>query len=516
MSLSELSERAKLSQVNAFVEYRIALFWFVAVFLVYLSFSPLAISGMGYMGENIEAAQRITANLWQWINGNVGQFVVNWPRHGAVEMLFEVPLLLLQPLLPIKSSDPADRLMSFQPILLTALTSAIFLKWSRRLTGDWKPAIAVTLAASFATMLWPYAYIGLETTQSFFLLLAGFLALNYEQPVAWPRTIALGLAAGVAASAKSNGLFLLPALGFLVCVYLWRDWRNYRALIGVLKQEWAKALCLILLIAAFYWVGSYSRALYWRQHGSLMDYVYRNVLIESPLTFALNLWGQFFSRNKGLVFFAPLAMVGLLVSRTSFRVAPQMTIFSWLVLAGSAGSLSLLVPWEDEVWGPRYLHSAVAPLILCLAAALRAVRPGLLEKTTLVAAATIGLAISCLGSLFYYGTLHRAASDAGQATLENFLNDPRFNHPHFNFKLLQSRFFSQEQQWPKPERWWFEKPPDAPDVRSVDLRDYAEPQPMILNPAKSYRLVTLMKGCLLLGITLLLWACFVVCRKRDG
>ncbi len=516
MLLSDLSSQLKLSQVIGFARSRIAWFWFLAVFLVYLSFSPLAISGMGYMGENIWTAQQITTNLWQWLHGNAGQTTVTWPRHGAVEMLFEVPLLLFQPLLPIKSSYLADRLLSLQPIVMTAVISTIILKWSRQLTGGWKLAIAVTLSASFATMLWPYAYIGLETTQSLFLLLAGFLALNYEQPATWPRTIALGLAAGVAASAKSNGLFLLPALGFLVCAYLWRDWRNYRALFGVFRQEWAKALCLVLMILAFYWIGSYSRALYWQRHGSLMDFVYRNVLIESPLTFVLNLWGQLFSRNKGLVFFAPVAVIGLLFSRISFRIAPQLTVFAWLVLAGSAGSLSLLVPWEDEVWGPRYLHTAVAPLILCLAAALRVARLNLPEKATLVAAMTIGLAISSLGSLFYYGQLHRAASDAGQATLENFLNDPRFNHPHFNFKLLQIRFFSRAEQWPKPARWWFEKPPDAPAARAVNLRDYAEPQPIILNPAKGHRLAGFMKIVLLMGTTLLVGMCIVVWKQRDG
>lgn len=515
MSLSDNSPRAKLSQVNGFIESRICWFWFLAVFLTYLSFSPLTISAMGYMGENLESARQIASNLSEWMKGRSGLASVNWPRHGAVEMIFEVPLLLLQNLLLGENSYRSDRLISLQPVLLTSAMSVVVLKWSRQLAGSLKMAVVAAFSASFATMLWPYAYIGLETTQSFFLLLAGFLALDYEKPVTWPRTLALGLAAGVAASAKSNGLFLIPALVFLACAYLWRDWPNYRAIFAALKKERAKALSLVSIILAFYWAGSHSRAIYWKQHGSLMDFVYHYVLIESPLTFLMNLWSQFFSINKGLIFFAPIAVAGLLAVRLAFRRAPQLTFFSCLVVGGAACSLSLLFPWEDEVWGPRYLHSAVAPLVLCLAAALRGDELNRKRKVMLLAATLFGLMVSFLGSFFYYGSLHAAASDTGSSTLEHLLNDPRFNHPRFNLKLLQSRFSSTDEQWPPPERWWFEKPADAPIWKSVNLRDYSRPQPFMLAASHSGWLVNCLRASLLFGCILLGWLCFIALRQKE-
>lgn len=515
MSLPENSAQATLSQAKYFVEFRICFFWFLAVFLIYLSFSPLAISGMGYMGENLESARQIASHLPEWMKGRSSHAPINWPRHGAVEMIFEVPFLLVQNLLSGENSYLADRAISLQPILMTSAVSAIVLKWSRRLTGSLKLAIAVAFSASFATMLWPYAYIGLETTQSLFLLLAGYLALDYEKPVAWPRTLALGLAAGVAASAKSNGLFLLPALGFLVCAYLWRDWQNYLAVFAVLKKEWAKALSMASIILAFYWAGSYSRAVYWSQHGSLMDFVYRNVLIESPLTFLMNLWSQFFSINKGLIFFAPIAVAGLLAVRRAFRNAPQLAYFSCLTVGGAACSLSLLVPWEDEVWGPRYLHSAVAPLVLCLAAALRGAGLNRKRQSMLVAAAAFGLMVSFLGCIFYYGALHKAANAAGSSTLENLLNDPRFNHPRFNLKLLRSRFSSTGEQWPQPERWWFEKPPDAPVQSSVNLRDYARLQPAMLDSTQPRTLAVCLRFALLSGGALLVLVCVAAWKQKE-
>ena len=514
MSFPDFSARAKFSLLSEFVRSRISWFWFLAVFLTYLSFSPLAITGMGYMGENVEAAQQIASKILHLFDGQTLSHI-NWPRHGAVEMIVEVPLLLVQNLLLGESSYLADRIISLQPVLLTSLMSVIVLQWSRRLTGSLKLAIAIAFSASFATMLWPYAYIGLETTQSLFVLLAGFLALDYEKPVTWRRTLALGLVAGIAASAKSNGFFLLPALGFLIAAYFWRDWQDIPAIIGALKKEWAKALVLSAIVLAFYWLGSYSRTIYWSQHGSLLSYVYRNVLIESPLTFLMNLWAQFFSRNKGLIFFAPLAVAGLLASRRAFRNAPQLVYFSWLVLGGSACSLSLLVPWQDEVWGPRYLHTTVAPLVLCLAAALRGISLNRRQKTVLFATAAFGLAVSFLGSMFYYGSLHIAAKATGNATLEHLLDDSRFNHPRFNLKLFHSRVLSADEQWPQPERWWFDKPPDAPPVRSVNLRDYAEPQPLIFASTKAPRLANILKLSLLAGVSLLGLVCWVGTRQKE-
>lgn len=515
MTSPDISLQAKLSpQVNAVVESRLYFFWFLAVFLIYLSFSPLAISGMGYMGENLQAAQQIATKIPQWIAGQAFS-PINWPRHGAVEMIVEVPFLLLQNLLFGESSYLADRALSLQPVLMTSLISTIVLKWSRQLTGSLKVAIGIALSASFATMLWPYAYIGLETTQSLFLLLAGFLALNYEKPVTWRRTLALGVAAGVAVSAKSNGFFLLPALVFLVAAFFWRDWHDRGAIWGALKKEWAKALFLSVIVLAVYWLGSYSRTIYWSQHGSLLGYVYQNVLIESPLTFLMNLWAQFFSRNKGLIFFAPLAVAGLLVSRRAFRNSPQLVYFSWLVLGGSACSLSLLFPWQDEVWGPRYLHTAVAPLVLCLAASLRGISLNSRQKITLFAIVAFGFAVSFLGSLFYYGSLHAAAKATGTATLEHLLDDSRFNHPRFNLKLFHSRILSADEQWPQPEHWWFEKPPDAPQLRSVNLHDYCQPQPLIFASTKAPRLASLLRLTLLLGIVMLGWVCWAGCRQKE-
>ena len=71
--------------------------------------------------------------------------------------------------------------MVFQPILFTSLSLVVTFLWIRRLTGSLAWSYSLSLTAGVATMLWPYAYIGLETTQSFFVILSAYLALATEK-----------------------------------------------------------------------------------------------------------------------------------------------------------------------------------------------------------------------------------------------------------------------------------------------------------------------------------------------
>ena len=115
-----------------------------------------------------------------------------------------------------------DRAVSVEPVLLSALLITLIFVWSRRLTGSAGWAALLALGTAFATMIWPYAYIGLETTQSVFLLAAGWLALEEPSTRSWPRTLAFAISAAIAVSAKSTGAFLVPAVLFLISRYFAR------------------------------------------------------------------------------------------------------------------------------------------------------------------------------------------------------------------------------------------------------------------------------------------------------
>ena len=84
-------------------------------------------------------------------------------------------------------------------------------------------------------------------------------------------------------------------------------------------------------------------------------------------------------------------------------------------LLGPRGVLSFLEMWSDETWGPRYLHSALGPLVLCFAASRRSRPLHLRTEAPLAAAVLLGLGVSFLGTLFYYGSLGGCRHDVDRS-----------------------------------------------------------------------------------------------------
>jgi hypothetical protein len=72
-----------------------------------------------------------------------------------------------------------DFMLSFQAVLLTTGIVTVPYFWLRKLCSP-KVRLLLTFTGAFGTMLWPYAYISLETKLLFFLLLAGSWGLPVE------------------------------------------------------------------------------------------------------------------------------------------------------------------------------------------------------------------------------------------------------------------------------------------------------------------------------------------------
>ena len=443
---------------------------FAGLFCLYASFSPTKIAGMGYTGEIIACAEQLATRLLG------GSGPIDWPRHGFLEPLLQLPFILPAQLLFGRSAARAETLASFHPILMTALLCALLFAWAQRLTTA-RRAFAVTIGAAFATMLWPYAYIGLEPSQSFFLLLAAWCAL-VETRRGWGATLGFAVAAAIASAVKSNGIFLLPALGWLgICFF--RDGRRFDA------GKVARLGLVAGIVGGVFALGGWTRSFFWaKQGGGEAMFVSPRFLIEGPIDFLINLWGLLTSANKGLAIYAPLAALGLLGMRRAFRAEPRLAVFALLALGGTAGAISMLRVWAEETWGPRYLHCAIGPLALCLAAAIGRVRLDRPVRVVLAGAFAMGLTVSFLGASFYYGLLQAAATRANLCTLENLQFDPHLNHVKFNAALLaiwaRGRLGQEDRAapWPREPFWWFEAPADAPAAKTVDLREYAAPQPI--------------------------------------
>jgi hypothetical protein len=193
-----------------------------------------------------------------------------------------------------------------------------------------------------------------------------------------------------------------------------------------------------------------------------------------------------FAPNKGLFIYCPVLVVALASLRAASREDAQVVIFSLLTLGGLIAGSSIFVFWADETWGPRYLHAAVAPLVVCLGLARRGVPMRPRTEAPLLAAMVLGVAVSGLGVIFYYGTASLAATAAGRATLEDIQYDPDWNPIRLHAvlkKVLLRGPGAGPVTWPPPRHRWFPAPRESFAVQPpavIDLRPYAQPQPYLV------------------------------------
>ncbi len=433
---------------------RAVFLWFaLALFLIYAAFTPGAIAGMGYTAEDIRAGGELLARQH-----------IDYPRNGILPVIIDLPFLLMG------GATLQDFSLSFEPCLVSALLIAVLFVWCSRITGNRRYAFAIALVAAFATMLWPYAYIGLEPKQSLFLLIAAYLGIEYRSPSSWAATVGFGVAAGLAVASKSTGAFLLPAAVFLVWCYARRIDRSQRMI------RIAAACVLVLGLFVF---NAWTRSFFWAQYGGSFAFI-RPWMVSDAVSPFLNLAAFFGSPNKGLWVYSPVCFLGIFAIPRAWQQHRDVTLFALLTLGGLAGGFSLLTNWSDETWGPRYLHSTICPLLLVLAVGFP--KPTRVFRAALALSAVLGFGAALLGVAFYYGALVRAANTTGVNTLENYQGNIQLNHLRFNAALLDEWWHPAHNTWSTAPRWFFEKPADAPAVKSIDLAEYAVPQPILFRP----------------------------------
>ena len=452
----------------------IAAVFCAAIGLLYFSLSPGSIAGMGYMAEEMSATDALLRNATTPLTGKPA-LRVEWPRNGVVDLAFHVPFVVAAKLFFPADFQWKDRFVSAEPVLLTALLLTIVFVWTAALARGWSRALLLSLVLAFCTLMWPYAYIGLEVLQSAALMTAAYLALQSRQARGWRHSILFALAAAVALSAKSTGAFLLPAVLFLI----WCEFEAPLRAAASRREARARLAITLAIIGAVFLTNSYFRAFHWQIYGGSREFI-SFWLIEDPASLLINVTGFFGSPNKGLAVFAPVCLLALVALPRAFASHRRLAWFALLTLVGLTGGFSLLRNWSDETWGPRYLHAAIAPLVLCYAAAAgdRITRGR--WAASLAVAASLGFVISSLGALFYYGSLHGVIGKAGQSTLEALQGDPIWNHYRFNARLLGiwvSRLGDPPSPylWTPSHQWFFVKPDGAAPWIPVDLAPYAHP-----------------------------------------
>jgi hypothetical protein len=481
--------------------HKTALLLFLGLASSYICLSPGSIAGQGYAGEEIDSGLRMLGTITALTKGHPSPPML-WSRHGPLPVVFDLPFLKLGKLV----ASP-DFMLSFEPCLLTAALVTLLFLWLRKVCSPGM-SLFLALTAAFGTMLWPYAYIGLEPKQSFFVFLAGYLALADGKIDRWPRLLLFALSCGLALSLKTTGVTLWPVIAYLIYFQFGDRWRAKRL----------QLFALAVIVVAVWLVGHWGTTRYLGAQGGAASF--RQWLIESPLQFFVNLVGILGSPSKGLFVYAPIVLASLYAVPRAFRNKRPIAIYALLVVGCTLGLICLLTSPSDEVWGPRYMHTSIAPLMVCIGAAFP--RFEWRKHAVLVALALIGVAVSFLGAFYYYGTIDFAAAKADQNVMEWLTGDGSWNPIEFNLRLFHVYAFDKGTEpvvWTPKHTWVWTAPPDATAWRSIDLREYCQPQSFLLRlwgvpkQGTALKIFTLYLSCLILGIALLTWV--VVRSVRD-
>jgi hypothetical protein len=236
---------------------------------------------------------------------------------------------------------------------VTALCAAMLFLLVRALGRSEGWAIALALAFAFASLALPYAGIGMEPTGTL-VVMAAFLVATYASRSGslwlWALT---GAMVGVAASTKPSNA--LPALGALVLL-----WPGLRDAGRAERRRLVAALALPIVLGAITYLG-YN--LY--RFDDPFETGYQG-LEYGPGKAPFAALGLYLSPGKGLAWYSPLAIIGLLGLIALWRRERTLAI---AIVAGMAlGTLPYLTAfWSDDTWGPRYLVPVAWLLLLPIA-----------------------------------------------------------------------------------------------------------------------------------------------------
>jgi hypothetical protein len=275
-------------------------------------------------------------------------------RVGLPQPLLEAPFYLAGWAMDgIASGDDDFRyrkwtVLFYNPFVLAVVAPLIFLILMR-VHGSTAWSIAIAGLFVVASMAWPYAKIGVDATATLGMALALFGAVSTrDTDRLWPWVTA-GFGAGLAVAAKQYELPAVTAMGLLA-------WPALRAAAG---QRVRRFSALLLPFAA--WMAGV--AWYnWSRVGS--PFKTGNADYEMTLAAPFNVVGFIVSPGKGLVWYSPLVIIGMVGLVALLRADKR---FGWAIgLAALLGVVfvALTPNWTDETWGPRYVLPVAWLLLL--------------------------------------------------------------------------------------------------------------------------------------------------------
>lgn len=326
----------------------------------------------------------------QWVDhgGRIGVSDVYGKYGIGLPIAQQIPLFFANSAERSLGQGSSNIILAMLNLLLTAGAALLAALSLRELGYRFRTGALAALAFALATHAWAYiAYDFSEPLQEFCLLLALWFILRAVKSPA-PSSLSwsvAGFVLGFAVLTKANLLVLIP--GF--AVYLWFE---------LASPERRRVLPRFMAPLLLWGVGF--AILNDHRFGSIFDFGYGQETANFSTPLLTGLYGLLFSPNKGLIFYAPLALLFPWAVKKMSRQRHREV----LLLVSMVG-LHVLVnskwwSWEGgESWGPRILLPIVPIVILCVATLVESGKKFIAAFAVLFVA---GVGVNLLGVLLYF------------------------------------------------------------------------------------------------------------------
>lgn len=238
------------------------------------------------------------------------------------------------------------------PIFGALLAVLVFL-FCIRLGYSARLSFAMSLIFAFATSAWPDEQSALELTQeSFFVLLAAYLAFRHRQGKAWPYLLLAGLSVGAGLLTRYTAAVAIPPIALYLALPEKRAWRWQSAL----GRNVLFGIGIIPMAAFDLW---YNKL----RFGQYTDSGHSEKIFGHPLLTGIG--GLLISPGKGIIWYTPVIFLLLVAAPRFARRWPDVTGLFFAMTACYVVFYGNVEYWHgDPAWGPRYIYPILPYVIL--------------------------------------------------------------------------------------------------------------------------------------------------------
>lgn len=351
----------------------------VALFALLLGWYVLTMSGHTYASdeETVLAAGQSLVSTGSFaispdeaflMNVNTGVDGRRYSRYGPLQSVLSVPFIAAGDALALVVPGYNELVLRLAVLLLpaiaTAATAWLLMLWVAELGFSVRIGVLVGLLFGLTSLAWPHSrtFFG-EQLATFFLTLCGY-GLRRNTRLWW--ALAGAAAVGALATKVQTGL-ALPVLALYALAVCWQGNR----------QEFARALGgrllfgLLGLALPFGLLLAYNTLIFGAPTNSGYGSVGAQAVAQHG-NWRTGLYGLTISTGKGLLFYAPSLLLGLIGLGARPRQQWRESMLAALMLISHLAFYSNVDYWHgDGAWGPRYMVF-VLPFVYLPAAGLLA------------------------------------------------------------------------------------------------------------------------------------------------